>query len=106
MADIRIKKRVTLEFLGESYKDSFLVFHAMPIKDYRAFQEKIDKIGDNNQKATEVVLSTLKENFVEGSIDVDGKDQPVEAADLDSLDIETILKAFQRYTGTDIAPKV
>ena len=105
MANIRIKKRVTLEFLGDEYNDSYLEFYALPIKEYKSLVEQIEAIGEDNQKATEAVIETLKKNFVAGKISVDGKLEDVDAEDIESLDIETILKSYQRYTGTDLDPK-
>lgn len=97
---IRIKKKVTLEFLGDEYKDSYLVFAALPVKDFKDFQEKADKAADD-EKALDLIIATLKDNFIEGKVE----DQTVTAEDMDSLDRETVLKSFQRYTGTDLDPK-
>lgn len=96
MANIVIKKKLTLEFLGKEYADSYLVFKSLPVVKYKEFTEKLKSVGkDDNVKATQVMLDTLKDSFIEGSF----VGEAVQPDDLGELDGATILKCFQILTG-------
>lgn len=96
---IVIKKRVTFDFLGEDYKDAYLVFQSIPVKDYTELISGVTAAGADNAKATLFMLEALKKYFVEGSFpDMD----KVIADDLDGLDGESILKCFSVFTGQEI----
>lgn len=96
-----IKKRVSLEFLGEEYKDASLTFKSIPIKDIDSLQKEVTKSQEDNKAAT-FILDTLKKYFVEGVFP--GVDT-VTADDLGDLDSETVLKCFSTLTGQTIDPK-
>lgn len=103
MTKILIKKRVPLDFLGDEYKDAYLVFRSMPISDFEKFQEEASAVED--KKSVSFLLDKLKQNFVSGEFPVDGKLVAIEKEDLDDFDAETIVKAFQTYTGVKQDPK-
>lgn len=96
MADLVIKKKLELDYLGEEYKDSYLVFKSVPVKDYTDLMKKISDVeeGDNNA-ATLVMLDLLKQYFVDGVF----QNSKVLKDDLDQLDGETVVKCFQTLTG-------
>lgn len=95
---IVIKKRVNFDFLGEDYKDSFLVFQSIPISDYGELLKSISEAGDDNVKATLFMLESLKKYFIEGTF----PDLTVSKDDLEGLDGESILKCFAVFTGQEI----
>lgn len=100
MANIVIKKRVVLEFLGEEYKDSYLVFRSMPISKY---EELADKLKDvDNKTSLKVTVDVLKDSFIEGKFE--GED--VAKEDLDQFDIETLVTCLEMFTGQRQSPKV
>lgn len=41
MSKIVIKKKVSLGFLGDEYKDAYITFRSMPIKDYSAVMDRM-----------------------------------------------------------------
>lgn len=102
MGRIVIKKRVSFEFLGEDYKDAYLTFRSIPLKDFDELTKKIETAQENH-KAASFMLETLKGYFVEGKFPDAEK---VEASDLDGLDVEAVVKCFAAFTGQDPDPKV
>lgn len=99
---IVIKKRVDFDFLGEDYKDAYIVFRSIPLKDFDEILAQIDKAEKDN-KAAGFMLSTIKKYFIEGNFpDID----TLKVEDLDGLDPESVIKCFTRFTGQDPDPKV
>lgn len=98
---IVIKKRVSFDFLGEDYKDAYLTFQSIPLKDFDELSKNIQKAQDGN-KAGQAILDVLKEYFVEGQFpDL----EKVTKEDLDGLDQESVIKCFSIFTGQDLDPK-
>lgn len=93
MAEIIIKKKVTLEFLGEEYKDSYLTFKSIPIGEYEELIAKVDKVEED--KSMSEIIKILENYFVEGLFD----GQKVNKEDVKQFDGETILKCFETLTG-------
>ena len=104
---IVIKKRVSLDFLGEDYKDAYLVFQSIPAGDFDELlpQHKNPKEGDDN--SSKLLLDLLKKYFIKGEFpDDDGKLSTVESDDLTGLDLTSLVKCFQLFTGQELDPKV
>lgn len=99
MADIVIKKRLSLEFLGEDYKADYLVFKAIPISEY---EKIISKQPDDNAEATRYIIKILEDKFVEGRF----QEQDVVKGDLGKFDGYTVTKCFSLLTGQELDPKV
>lgn len=57
MSKIVIKKKVNLDFLGDDYKEAFIVFKSIPLKDY-------DKIMDELPK-NDPEIDSLKQKVVD-----------------------------------------
>jgi len=93
MAEIIIKKKVTLEFLGEEYKDSYLTFKSIPIGEYEELIANVDKVEED--KSMSEIIKILENYFVEGLFD----GQKVNKEDVSQFDGETILKCFETLTG-------
>lgn len=89
---IVVKKRISLDFLGEEYKDSYLIFKSV----------SLDEL-DNAFKGT-VREETVK-RFVEGEINQGGEMVKVTKENLTELPGEVFLRAFSELTGTSIDPK-
>lgn len=92
---IVIKKRITLEFLGEDYKDSYLVFRSIPLRDYELIIKEIDKNSDDNIKSLKFILDTLQVYFVEGKFQA----EEVSKEDLPDLDQASSMRIFEILTG-------
>lgn len=102
MAKILIKKRVSFEFLGEDYKDDYIVFKSIPIKDYSELLKSLPEEGSNDTaKSIEVTLKCLQDNFLEGKFG--GENLTKE--DLVDLDQPTAIKCFEVLVGSNPDPK-
>lgn len=107
MGKFAIKKRISLEFLGTEYKDAFLVFKSIPIKDFKEIVKEIDKTEDDSKTSLEVISKYLQDYFIEGKFPNDlGELEAVTKEDLsDFVDSTTANKCFELLTGQNIDPK-
>lgn len=98
-----IRKRVDLDFLGEDYKESYITFKAIPIKDFELIQKTQSEIGEDNIKALHFILENLKKYFIEGKgIDENKKVIDLVIDDIGELDQASIIKCFQALTGIGV----
>lgn len=98
---IVIKKQISLEFLGEAFKDSYLTFRTMPLREYEELLPTIEGIGDDGKKSLNLIKKVLEEHFIEGKFE----NQEVTKDDLQEFDLDTLTKCFQMFTG-QADPKV
>jgi len=104
MSRIVIKKRISLDFIGDEYSDCYLEFKTIPMKDYEQYV-KLSKTESDESSAVEFLTSTLKKLFVGGNFkDDDGKLFDVRADELDDFDITTIVTCFKTLTGQAQSP--
>lgn len=104
---IVIKKRVDLDFLGEDYKEAYLVFQSIPAVDFDEVVKGLKGIEDKEEGSISFILDVLKKYFVTGEFPgLDNKLEPVKADDLNGLDPASLTKCFQVFTGTELDPKV
>lgn len=101
---IVIKKRVDLDFLGEDYKEAYLVFQAIPAADFDEVSKEL-KGNENDSAAVRIVLNILKKYFISGKFPDDKGLQDVVKDDLDGIDPATLTKCFQVFTGVELDPK-
>lgn len=97
---IQIKKRVSLDFLGEEYKDSYLVFSAIPLKDYEALIEQSQQLTEDNVASMKFIKEQITKRFIEGKVAQEGKLVEITADNLLELPGEVFLQAMQQLTGT------
>lgn len=105
MSKLIIRKRVTLEFLGEQYKDAYLDFKSIPVGDYDKLIDEIKEAGEgDNKKANAVILKILKQYYLTGQFpNEEGTLEALDSADeLDGLDKDSLLECFGKMTGQDI----
>lgn len=98
---IVIKKKVSLDFLGDEYKDAFLTFQSIPLKDFDELSKEVET-AEKEKRAASFILDALKKYFVEGSFP--GIEE-LTADDLDGLDQQSVLKCFTIFTGQELDPK-
>lgn len=98
---ITIKKRVSLDFLGEEYKDSYLVFKSIAVREYADLQKKANEVDKDGTKAVGFIQEQLAGRLLEGKID----GQDVKADDLLDLPVEVIIECFNQISG-QVSPKV
>lgn len=93
-----IKKQVSLEFLGEEYKDAYLIFKAIPLDDYENIAEKTP---EGTKQALTYIKEILEKYFIAGKFpDENRKLQDVTKQDLGQLDGESAIKCFEVLSGT------
>lgn len=94
MANIVIKRKVMLDFLGDEYKDSYLVFKAVPVVAYNDLIARIDSVSGNQESMVEII-KILEEYFVDGVFD----NEKVLKEDIKQFDGDTMLRCFETLTG-------
>lgn len=100
MANIVIKKRVNLSFLGDEHKDDYLVFKSIPVKEYKDLEDKRPK--DEGLGQVDFIIDVLKDKFIEGTFNKES----VNVEDISDLDADTIITCFSRLVGQELDPKV
>lgn len=95
MAKIEIKKKITLEFLGDDYKDDYLIFKSMPLREYETILPQLENAGEDGKKALPIIKKILEDNFISGKF----QNEDVAKEDLSDFDLQTLIKAFEIFTG-------
>jgi hypothetical protein len=103
---IIIKKRVSLEFLGEDYKEAYLVFKSIPAVDFDGVMQQLKTIEGKEEGSLKFLLEILQRYFVSGEFPNEGKLEPVVKEDLGQLDATSIIECFKVFTGQELDPKV
>lgn len=102
-----IKKRISLEFLGEDYKEAYIVFKGIGLtefEDHVTKAQELDKKGGAG--SFRLMADLLASHFISGKgPNESGAMEELKAADVSNLDIDTALKVFQLLTGQELAPK-
>ena len=96
MAQFLLQKRLDLGFLGETWKDCYLMFNALTIREVREVTSKNWDLTkpDDLGKMMDDSINMLKEKFVAGEgIGLDGKPAKITADDMDSLPSEILNRA-------------
>lgn len=91
---IVIRKKISLEFLGDEYKDSFIIVSSIPVKDYDTFQQSEQSVKD-----------VVSEHFLEGQIQQGSELITLTKENLDELPGEVFVTAFEEMIG-QLSPKV
>lgn len=102
MAEIVIRKRVSLDFLGEEYNESYIVLASVPVKEFDDLQNQIAKLkpGEN----LSFVRSEVKKRFIEGKIQQSGQLVDITTENVEDLPGEVFIEVFEYITGK-ISPK-
>lgn len=94
---LAIKKKVSLEFLGEEFKDASITFSSIPMKDYEALMDG----PEEGKEALRLVTNTLNKYFMSGRVPNDkGEIVDMKVEELGELDSETVITIFQQLSGT------
>lgn len=101
---IVVKKRVSLDSLGEEYKDGYLNFSSIPFKDYDKMAKEVDELAKqdadkNTSSSLDYIKKQLLDRFIEGKfVDADGE-TPVTKDNLFELPGDALVDAFQQLLG-------
>lgn len=96
-----IKKRVSLEFLGDEYKDGEIVFKSIPAKDLPEIISKSEAAGEDSKLLIPVFIDVLQSYFIDGGVG----DDKIAKEDIGELDADSVIHCFQILTGQAIDPK-
>lgn len=97
---LTVRKKVTFEFLGDEYRECYLYFRAIPVKDYTDIQQRLADLQGVDSIAA--LIDVLKAYFLSGQFtDEKGELVDVTADDIGNLDKDSIVLCFQRFTGQD-----
>lgn len=100
MAEIIIRKRVNLDFLGERYSESYLEFKSIAVRAFPKMIKSLEEADKNDEDAQlQAMLKVLEDHFVEGIFDKQKVDKP----DIGEFDNSTIVKCFEVLTGQDLS---
>lgn len=101
---IVIKKKVSLDFLGEEYAKAYLVFKAVPVSEYGELLTKLDTT--DRAETVKVMVALLKKKFIEGKFPGDdGELADLTADDIEQLDEASLAECFAYATGQRMPPK-
>lgn len=87
--DIRLK--LNLDFLGEGWKDCYLAFSPLTVKDAKELRDITPTDKDTLDKG----MNLLKDKFIEGTALSNGKLVTVKKTDLDEMPMSVINKSIE-----------
>jgi len=106
MSRIIIRKRVSLDFVGEDYKDCYIIFNTIPMKAYDDYVEMAKNSGKNG--STKFIKDVLEKLFISGEfIDIDNENKlfDIKKEELGDFDMNVMITMFRVLTGQDQDPK-
>lgn len=103
MGKLVVRRKVVLDFLGDGYKDAYVIFRAIPVKDYAELLAQIPSDpAEDKGKSMGLMIECLKKYFLEGQVKEGDK---LTADDLDDIDQDTTIRCFQAMSGQNPDPK-
>lgn len=95
----KIIKRFALDFIGNEWKECYINFNGLTIRDIRDQVPAIANISNKNQKdiidGMDKILNLIKSKFITGkAINSEGKLVDLKANDLDDLPTDVLVKAL------------
>lgn len=99
---VKIEKRISLDFLGEEYADSYVKVSAIPMREIEELMDKIAEVkdSDDNKKAMEFMVSVVSERFITGEIKQGDKTEVLTADDLLDMPGEFFINVIERLSGS------
>lgn len=102
---IVIKRKVNLDFLGDDYKEAYIIFKALPVSEYETVIPKLNEITDTVENI-QYILKILQDKFISGKFPSDDGLIDLTSKDLGSLDEYTLAECLSYITGQKIDPKL
>lgn len=102
MSKFKIVRKISLDFLGEEYKDSYLKFNAISMAELEGLQSQFAGIDTDSKDSTEIVkllANQLGSRFVEGKVASEGKLVDVEKDDLLDLPVDAVNRIVEVLAG-------
>lgn len=98
---LSINKKITLEFLGEEYADSYVNMSAIPLKDYDEMVKQSEAVKDDNKKAMEYMVKLVQDRFQSGSIKQGDDMVDMSKEDISDMPGEFFLNVIRKLSGQD-----
>lgn len=98
--EIVIKKKVTLEFLGDEYKNAYLVFRSMPLKDYSTFMTDVPK---TNPRYKQLIIKAESEPLTTEEL-VEFNTLQEEESSNNIKNLNLIIECLKKYFLTGMFP--
>ena len=100
---IKINKKVSLDFLGEEYADSYVMLSAIPLREYEELSKQAKEIEESkdNQQAMQKMVDLVKARFQSGSVTQDGKMVDLKVEDIEDMPGEFFINVIKRLSGAD-----
>lgn len=102
MSKIVIRKRVSLDFLGDDYKEAYLNFNSIPVAELDNIRADMKKAPEDASLAN-FLLAYLKNAFIDGRFPNEkGELEALDSKDsLDGLDTESVFECWKQLTAQD-----
>lgn len=97
---ITFTKRVSLDFLGDEYKGSYIDFKAIPVKNYKAIQDDIKNLEGNDNNTFGYMQNLLETNFIGGKLVQGEKEIGLAAENIGDLPGNAFLDCYKSMMGT------
>ena len=109
MMSFKVVKRLSLGFFGEDWKDAYIDFQALTVKDIKEKFPEFTKVDEKDEKAAlrgiDTVLKLLQEKFISGKgISEEGRLVDLKSEDLENLPAEIISRALSFLSQGVAAP--
>lgn len=92
-------KHISLEFMGEEWRDCYLDLRSLTWGDLAGF-DAVNRATVTNREAGELITAALKRNFVAGQgLDAQGNTIDLTADDLADLDIDAQTEIYAQLGG-------
>lgn len=105
MSKVVIKRRIGLGFLGEEYKEGYVEFKVLSIREATEQIEKVEAIKKDNKAAIELMQKLLEEHFVSGLFKSKDTEEKLTKEDIGDFSVVAITRFFKILSGQDGDPK-
>lgn len=97
MSEFFIKHKVSFAFLGDEYKDAYIIFKKVPVKDFEKIRDDM-RNTDENETIAHFIQPLLKTYYISASF----PEEDFTVDSLDGFDAETVLEVWKQISGQDI----
>jgi len=101
MANIVIKKRISLDYLGEEYAKGYIDFKSISIREVEAKIDELEAVGEDNKQALKIMIELLEKQFITGQFFINEKSEEITKEDIKDFDVNSIMKFFGVLSGKE-----
>ena len=109
MPKFKVVKKLSLDFLGEGWKDAYINFHALTIGDIKDKFPSLTELDVDNPKSIikgmDTILGIIKEKFIAGKVpDENGALVSLKVEDIKDLPVEVMKRTLDFLSQGVTAP--